>query len=472
MQGARHTPDSRNLVPAPVYRSHSGSMPAHVLDTPSVEPSTRAADADARLVRGIGVWTLAANAVNLTIGAGIFVLPGTVAAQMGAAGLQAYVVCAVAIGLILRCHAECGSRITRSGGPAAYVGAAFGGFPQFLVGMLLWAAWGLGSDAAVAAALADLAATVWPVLGAPAARAVFLLLVVASLVVLNVLGVRNGARVAALLTVLKIVPLAGLILLGLPAIRLEHLQGVTHTTAAQLGSTSLMLFFAFCGAETALVPSGEIVRPARTVPIAIVLALGTILSVYTGLQVVAQGVLGDALARSTEAPLAAVGAHLFGAFGRALMILTGAIAMVGLLAGDLLANPRAIFALAVARQLPAIFARVHPRFHTPWIAIATYGAMSLALAMSSAFAQLARASSAAILVIYAFVALATIQLRRRDVRSELPPLVTPGGWTVPLAALAVVGWLLAHTQRVEAIGLTVLIVLISCGYGVTKLTRR
>jgi amino acid transporter len=425
-------------------------------------------DAEPRLVRGIGAATLAANAVNLTIGAGIFVLPGTVAAMMGAAALQAYGVCAVAIGLVLLCLAECGSRVTRSGGPAAYVGAAFGPFAEFVIGMLLWAAWGLTSEAAVAAALADLTRTVVPFVGTPGGRALLLLAVFGSVAWLNVLGVRTGARFSAALTALKLVPLAFVIVAGLPLVRIEHLQGVTHATAGQLGATSLVLFFAFCGSETALIPGGEIQQGARNVPRAILVALCAILTVYCGLQFVAQGVLGDALARATDAPLAAVAERIAGAPGRALLLAGAAVSIFGLLAGDLLSNPRALFALAEDRLLPSVLARVHPRYRTPWIAILVYAALALALALTSAFEQLARAASAAILIIYAGVAAATIRLRRADVRSDAPPFVTPGGYAAPLLAVGVVGWLLLHTQPAEAIGLAVVIAVFAAAYLIAR----
>jgi amino acid transporter len=437
---------------------------------PRVAPPPRSPDD--HLVRGIGVATLAANAVNLTVGAGIFVLPGTVAALMGPAALMAYGVCAVAIGLVLLCLAECGTRVTRSGGPAAYVGAAFGPFAEFVIGMLLWAAWGLASDAAVAAALANLAATVAPFAGSTGGRALLLTTVFVVLAWLNILGVQTGARFSAAMTVLKLAPLAFVIIGGLPFIRAEHLRGITQTTASQLGATSLVLFFAFCGSETALIPGGEIKHGARSVPKAIFAALCAILTVYCGLQFVAQGVLGDALPRAAGAPLAAVADRIAGPPGRTLLLVGAALSMFGLLAGDLLANPRAIFGLASDRLLPSPLLRVHRRFHTPWVAIVTYAGLALLLALSSAFEQLARAASAAILVIYAAVAAATIQLRRANVQSDDAPFVVPGGHAVPLLTLIVVGWLLMYTQRAEAVGLAIVIAVFAAGYAITTAVRR
>ncbi len=84
------------------------------------------APAQPGLERVIGVRALAANAVNMTVGAGIFALPAVVAAQLGPSAFFAYVVCAIAMGLVLLCFAESGSRVHESGGACAYVEAAFG----------------------------------------------------------------------------------------------------------------------------------------------------------------------------------------------------------------------------------------------------------------------------------------------------------------------------------------------------------
>src|SRR3954466_3421948 len=109
---------------------------------------------DSHLLRVLGTWGLAASIVNVTIGGGIFRLPAGVAGSLGAAAPLAYLVCAVAMGLIVLCFADAGSRVAMTGGPYAYVEVAFGPFVGFLCGVLLWA--GLtAAFAAVASFFAD-----------------------------------------------------------------------------------------------------------------------------------------------------------------------------------------------------------------------------------------------------------------------------------------------------------------------------
>src|SRR5678816_2520545 len=117
------------------------------------------------LVRAIGTWSLAAGVINITVGGGIFRLPADVAAALGAAAPIAYLVCALAMGLIVLCFAEAGSRVSMTGGPYAYVEVAFGPFVGFLVGALLWVGITLAL-AAVSTFFADSLGALFPSLGA------------------------------------------------------------------------------------------------------------------------------------------------------------------------------------------------------------------------------------------------------------------------------------------------------------------
>ncbi|HKP76772.1 MAG TPA: amino acid permease, partial [Longimicrobiaceae bacterium] len=106
------------------------------------------------LVRATGTWALAASIVNITVGGGIFRLPAAVGASLGTAAPLAYLVCALAMGLIVLCIAQAGSRVALTGGPYAYVEVAFGPFVGFLSGVLLWVV-GTLALAAVATIFAD-----------------------------------------------------------------------------------------------------------------------------------------------------------------------------------------------------------------------------------------------------------------------------------------------------------------------------
>ena len=128
---------------------------------------------ESALVRAIGVRALAATTFNVLIGGGIFVLPAAVAFGLGDAASLAYLVCALAMGLIVLCFAEAGSRVSRTGGLYAYVEVALGRYAGFITGVLLWLVTTF-AQAAVANAFAGAVAFLVPALGGSAARALVL----------------------------------------------------------------------------------------------------------------------------------------------------------------------------------------------------------------------------------------------------------------------------------------------------------
>jgi len=116
---------------------------------------------DAGLLRAVGPWTLAASTVCNVVGAGIFAVPGALAASVGPYAPLALLVCALAVGSVAICFAEGGSRIASSGGSYGYVAAAFGPLAGFVAGTLAWFS-NILACGGVAAALADVAASVLP----------------------------------------------------------------------------------------------------------------------------------------------------------------------------------------------------------------------------------------------------------------------------------------------------------------------
>ena len=400
----------------------------------------QSAASDARLVRALGVWGLAASIINVTIGGGIFRLPASAAAALGRGAPMAYLVCALAMGLIVLCIAEAGSRVALTGGPYAYVEVAFGPLVGFMAGVLLWVV-GTFALAAVATIFADSLGALVPALGGPAGRAAVLIGTFVIVAAVNIRGVKQGTRLNVIATIAKLLPLLLLLVAGVFAIQGGNLAMQAAPAPDALARASIVLIFAFAGIESALVPSGEVKDVARTIPRSIFLAMGTITLLYIALHLVAQGVLGDALATS-QTPLADAAAVALGPWGRTLILLGAAVSMFGYVSGMTLAVPRALFALGRDGFLPRQLAAVHPRFHTPHVAIAVQGVVVLALALTSGFEPLAVLANVSTLLLYAGCCVASWELRRRGVEAGGIPFRVPAAGVVPVLALIVIVWLL------------------------------
>ena len=391
------------------------------------------------LARAIGRWGLAAGIVNVTIGGGIFRLPAGVAAEVGAAAPLAYLACTVAMGLIVLCFADAGSRVSMTGGPYAYVETAFGPFVGFVAGVLLWVGITLALSA-VSSFFADSLLALVPALGTTG-RAVAIAVVLVVLAAANVRGVAGVTRFNAVATVAKLLPLLLLVVVGLATMNWSNLTWAEPPTAAAVSRASVLLVFAFLGVESALVPSGEVQDPARTVPRAIFVAMAVVALMYVAIQIVAQGLLGPALP-GNPTPLAAAANVALGPVGRTLILVGSAVSMFAYVSGMTLAVPRMLFAFGRDGFLPEALARVHPAWRTPHVAIVVQTALVIALSLLGSFEKLAVAANVTVLLVYAGCCLAAAELRRRDVRSGGIPFRVPGGAIVPWLALAVIAWLL------------------------------
>ena len=405
---------------------------------------------EASLVRAIGVRALAANIVNQIIGSGIFLLPAAVAAILGPSAIIAYVVCAAAMGLMALCFAELGSRVARTGGLYAYIETAFGPYFGFLAGTLFTLC-EIVSNAAIGIVLIESMVALLPVLSGTAPRAGLLVLLFGALAAANIRGVRTGARLVEVVTAAKLAPLALVVAAGLFAGKAGNLAWSHMPSLGDIGRASLLLLFAFSGTESALSAGGEVRNPSSTVPRAILLGLASVTVLYGGVQLAAQGILGPELATAQEAPLAVAAGRAFGHGGGGIVLGAAMLSAFGYLTGAMLASPRLLFALARDGFLPATLGAVHSRFHTPHIAIIAFAALACGFAITGSFRALAVLSVVAQLLVNLGCCLATLELRRRDVRADGTPFRVSGGPLVPILACLVVFWLLLHAALREYI---------------------
>ena len=412
---------------------------------------------DEGLVRVIGTGALGLSVVNMVVGAGIFVMPGLVAAVIGPAAILAYLICSVTVALVFLCFAEVGSRVSRSGGAYAYVEEAFGPFVGFIASILFWFGFSALADAAITVIMVDSIAIVVPILGESIPRAVFIIALLTFLAAVNIWGVKAGVRLYIFNTLAKLVPLLLLVGAGLFVINIDYLAIPEWPSAASIGASTILLFYAFNGAESALNASGEIQNPSKTVPLGLLLGLGGILLLYVGLQTVAQGVLGPELANDTEAPLVAVATAVFGDWGGKMLIAGVVISIYSNLSGDMLGGPRVVFASSLDNNLPRFLGKVHPKYKTPHIAIVFFAVVIGVFALSGTFKYLAVVATGSLLLVDLGVILAVLRLRQRDGLPKDGEFRLPFGPVIPLLSCAIVGWLLLQVPLNEAATIVTLV---------------
>src|SRR5688572_6077287 len=408
---------------------------------------------------------MAALVLNGVIGSGVFVLPGTLGGRLGWASLAAWGIGARLTATTIYSFAEVACRLTGSGGAYVFTQAAFGPFVGLQVGWLSYFVRAI--SAAVQANLfttylAEFLPWASTRLGGMLVNTAF----IGFLAAINIRSVVSGARASNTFALLKIAPLVAFGILGIAWIASGKTIQARAVDGAGVGGwlqALLLLMFAYGGFEAAVIPLAESKDPRRDAPFALIVGLALVTVIYLAAQLTVLATLSDPDA--TNRPLAASARVMLGAGGAAVITLAALISVSGWMASNMLAVPRLGMAMAERGDFPALFARVHPRFRTPWVSIPLFAGVAWVLANQAGLLQNLSLSAVSRLFVYGLVCAALPVFRRRDARG--PSGVGPARFRAPAGmALAGIGVaasvvLAARMNLREAVTMAVLVALAS-----------
>lgn len=362
------------------------------------------------LNRSISKWAMVLLVINGVIGSGIFGLPSKAFKEVGVYSIAAFLVCAIAVFIIILCFAEVSSRFDKTGGPYLYALSSFGPLPAFLTGWLL-----LLTRFITFAALINLLVTYLSVFSdwfnLSSSRVITIVLLTLFLAYINHIGVKNSTRVNNFLTIAKLLPLLLFIVVGFFFIKGENYQVKQIPDFGSFSSTVLLLVFAFGGFESVLVNSGEVKDPQTNLPFALLLAALIIASIYMLVQIVSIGTL-PTLA-STDKPLAEASQIFMGKTGAVIIALGAMFSVTGTLNAIMLVGSRLPFAFSEEDQFPKLFSFIHPKYKTPTWSLLLFMAITIIISLSYSFLSAASISAITRVMIYAIVCITLIILRKK-----------------------------------------------------------
>lgn len=349
------------------------------------------------LARKLGLGAVIALGVGTTVGSGIFSSLGEVA---GAAGSSLFLVLAFLIGGILQipanfCYAELASAFPEDGGQYIYFREAGSRPLAFLCGWISFWATDPPSISIMALAIANYLAFFVPVGG-------FLLRIVAVVFVLifmclHLRSVEGGGKFQTIITALKIIPFVLIIGIGIFFIKgdlllsstpLAGFTGVGGITALLAGVSATT--WSFDGMGAACYMSGEIKNPKKNLPRGLILTAFIVLGLYVSLTVVASGLLHvDELAAS-EAPIALLASKIpvIGEYAGVVVAIMAVIVVIGSLSSCIMFQPRIEYAMAKDGLFFKSFAKVHPKYETPYFSIIIQCAVAIVLIFASSLSDL------------------------------------------------------------------------------------
>jgi len=375
--------------------------------------------------------------VGAIIGADIYVASSFGAGYLGLSSLLVWIVAGIIAIIIALCFAQCAALVPKVGGPYAYAKEAWGPFAGFIVGWSLWLAeW-------VSLAVFPVAFTQYLMffLNLDSTYQIMVkAFFVASLIATNIVGVKAAGRTNDALTIIKLAPLiffsgAGLLYMILqPTAAASNFSPFFPKGLGNFGLALVLIFWAYAGFEISTIPAEEIKDPSRTIPKAIILGISIVTIFYLTTNIVLFAVRPWSQLALDTTPLASATTTML---GRNLMLASmgGAIVGVGALisvAGSdesgMIGTSRLGYALAVDGLFPHIFAKIHPRFKTPYIAIAIQAITALTASIVGNLDMLIATSVFFMAIAYVATSASIFSLRRKGLK---PQFHLKGGLLIP-----------------------------------------
>ncbi len=383
------------------------------------------------LKRVIGLPMLVLYGVGVTVGAGIFVLIGTIADLAGPRAPLAFLAAAAVATVTAFAYAALARGFPHAAGASLYVKVAFGRSAGVAIGL------GVALTAIVSSATIALGFTGYlqQLVDLPREVVVAVMLVLVGALVAR--GVTESVGTAALLTLVELGVLSALIAAGLPVLAAGEVWRAAFGTGAPLDAgavvgAAVLAFFAFIGFEDIVNMAEETVEPDRIVAQAILWTLGVTTLFYVAVALIAAGAPGAEGATHDRAPLADLWMRLTGTSGAWLSALALVSVLNGVIVQFVMAS-RLLYGMARERMLPSVLAHVGTR-RTPYVAVWLVAGLTVVLALAFPIAALARATTTITLLVFACVNLALVVLGGRAAHARLRPWRWVGGLGAVLTA--------------------------------------
>ncbi len=395
--------------------------------------------------------------INAIIGTGIFLLPGKAYALAGTSSLFVYLFVTLLAGSMALCFAEASGLFRSNGGAYVYVKEAFGNFAGFEVGFMKYIvqciAW-----ATMAAGFATALSALVPSFEGGLPRALLVTGVIVGLSLVNYFGINLVKYISNFATIGKLVPLVIFIAVGIFFLKPANFQPLVPKgmTTHDFSEAAILIFYAFTGFESIGTAAEDMENPKKNLPVGIIIGMSIIALIYFMIQVVSIGTLGPALADSGTPVVDAMTTFLGSAGG--LLVSAGTLISIGgINIASSFFNPRGCLALAERNMLPQFILK-KSKYGTPSAAILITCLLTVPLALSGTFSQLAAISVISRFSQYIPTCLSIIVFRKRGMKSTFR---IPGGYTIPLLSTITAVWLLLKADKVKLlIGLGAMIIIV------------
>lgn len=326
----------------------------------------------ARLRRELSLFDVTSIVIGGIVGADIYIASSITSGLIGPFSILVWLIAGAFAAVLALVFAYNSFYAPRTGGSFGYATMAFDKFYGFLAGWSLWVA------EVVSLAVFPIAFTSYLQFFVKLSFPLVILiqgLFIFGLTAINIIGVKRAGKVNDALTMIKLAPLFLLLVFGLgffaghPDILQSNYSPLAPLGLDNFGTALVLIFWAFAGFELAALPAGEIKNPRRTIPRAIILGMVIVTAFYMVTNFVVYGTVHyTELAKSTT-PLVLSSIVVMGAIGALVMSVGALFSVSGSDEAGVLGTARLSYAMAISGLFPKIFARLHKKFGTPYMAL-------------------------------------------------------------------------------------------------------
>jgi APA family basic amino acid/polyamine antiporter len=410
-----------------------------------------------QLRRALGWFDVILLGIGAIIGAGIFATIGTAAAGdiarpgAGPALILSFVLTAIACGFAALCYAEFAAMVPISGSAYTYSYATLGELVAWIIGWDLiieyavgnvavaisWANYfktfvsgfgiyipdWLSTDYRTAAKIPGLLENAPHILGFPIVFNILALGIVMMITLVLVLGIKESARVNAVMVIVKLVVLGFFVLIGLKYVKPEHWTPFAPNGWAGIQAGAAIVFFAYIGFDAVSTVAEEVRNPKRDLPIGIIGSLVVCTVIYIVVAAVFTGIipydaLVKTLATSQAEPLTLALQYAkierWGDIAIGIVAFGSVVAHTAVLLVFQLGQPRIFFSMARDGLLPPSFARVHPKYKTPYVTTILTGLVVGVTSMFTSIDEMVDLTNIGTLFAFVLVCTGIIILRKRE----------------------------------------------------------
>lgn len=432
----------------------------------------QAVNEEITLSRTLGLLDVTMIGVGAMIGAGIFVLTGIAAGEAGPALVLAFVLNGIVTTFTALSYAELGSSFPEAGGGYLWVKEGLGGTQGFLAGWMSWFAhavacslYGLGFGRFAVEIISLWYPAVFDY--AHPLTLMFMVLIVVLFAYINFRGASEAGLVGNVVTIAKVIILGIFIAIGVRALTVQPDLNVFTDNFLPHGIGGVFIamgltFIAFEGYEIIAQSGEEVKNPKHNIPRAIFISIVIVVIIYALVAVVAIGAvkvpatsgniaIWDYLAAAKEVAIVRAAEQLMGRWGGILILFSGLASTMSALNATIYSSSRVSFAMGRDSNLPPVFGRIHPKMHTPYMAVIISSVLIIVMALALPIEEVAKAADVMFLFMFAQVNIALMTLRRRRPDLDRGYYVPFFPWPAVIGVvsnIALAGFLAVETGRV------------------------